>query len=104
LIFLILNEILFSGFYSIHYWRTSDQAEVDFVIYTGERIIPIKVKFSQLKTDRISRSYRNFIDAYHPPKGYIINLDYENEIRINQIKIKFIPFYKLYLEPFSSAL
>ena len=100
LIFKILNEILNNQFYSIHYWRTSDQAEVDFIIDTGDQIIPCEVKFSQLKTDRVSRSYRNFINAYQPKKGYIVNLNYENEIRINNTTIKFIPFYKLYMVSF----
>jgi hypothetical protein len=100
LIFLILKEIFSRQPYAIHFWRTADKAEVDFVIDTGEQIIPIEVKFSQLKTNRVSRSYRNFIDAYHPKKGYIINLNYENEIRIRETKVKFIPFYKLYTESF----
>ncbi len=100
LIFNILNEILYNRFYSIHFWRTSDQAEVDFVIDTGKQIIPFEIKFSKLTTDRVSRSYKNFINAYQPKKGYIVNLNYENEIQINNTTIKFIPFYKLYFESF----
>ena len=100
MIFTIFLEIFYNRFYSIHYWRTSDRAEVDFVINTGDQILPVEVKFSKLKTNQISRSYRSFIDTYQPQKGYIVNLNYENEIRINQTVIKFIPFYKLYLEHF----
>ncbi|OQX87673.1 ATPase [candidate division KSB1 bacterium 4484_87] len=100
LIFLILKEVFSRQNYTVHYWRTTDKAEVDFVIDTGEQIIPIEVKFSQLKTDRVSRSYRNFINAYKPEKGYVVNLNYENEIRISGTKVKFIPFYKLYTEFF----
>ena len=100
LVFLILDEIFHNRFYSIHYWRTTDKAEVDFVIDCGDQIIPVEVKFSQLKTDRISRSYRNFIETYHPHKGYVVNLNYEKKIRINKTLIKFIPFYNLYTENF----
>ena len=100
LVFKILNEVLYKRFYAIHYWRTTDKAKVDFIIDSGNQIIPIEVKFTQLKTDRISRSYRNFIDSYHPKKGYIINLSYENQVRINQTMVKFIPYYKLYTENF----
>ena len=98
LIYTILQDIFRNRFYSIHYWRTSDQAEVDFVIDTGDQIIPIEVKFTLLKKDRIRRSLRNFIDAYAPKKSYVVNLNYENEIKIKDTVVKFIPYYQLYEE------
>ena len=95
-VFAILQEILRNRFYTIHYWRTTDLAEVDFVIRSGNRIIPMEVKFSKLKTDRISRSFRNFINSYNPEKAYIINLDYSNKIVLNNTVVNFIPYYQLY--------
>ena len=95
-IFLLLKESLQDRDYSLHFWRTTDAAEVDFIIKSGEKVIPVEVKFSRLQKDKISRSFRNFINAYSPKEAYIINIDYLNEITINNTLVKFIPYYKLY--------
>lgn len=34
---------------SLHFWRTLDKAEIDFVQVEGESILPVEVKYSQLK-------------------------------------------------------
>jgi len=39
----IFNELR-SNFEKINYWRTTSEAEVDFVIQTSKEIIPIEVK------------------------------------------------------------
>jgi len=97
-IFTILLDSLQNRFCTIHYWRTTDQADVDFVIHSGDQIIPLEVKFSRIKRVRLSRSFRNFIKSYQPRKAFIINLDYSNEIVLNNTVAKFIPYYRLYEE------
>jgi uncharacterized protein len=99
-VFTILKDLLPDNNYTIHFWRTADAAEVDFVINTGVNLIPIEVKFTSLRRDKVSRSLRNFIDSYNPEKVYIINLDYSGEITINKTVVKFLPYYKLYDESF----
>lgn len=39
----IFNE-LSRDFEKINYWRTTGKAEVDFVINTGEELVPVEVK------------------------------------------------------------
>ena len=34
---------------TIHYWRTKDKAEVDFVIRRGESVTPLEVKYRDMK-------------------------------------------------------
>lgn len=97
-IFLLLQDLFKEKNYKIHFWRTTDGAEVDFLLHSGNSIIPIEVKFSRLKNAKIQRSFRNFIKSYEPKKGYVINLDYSNELKINKTIVKFLPFYKLYDE------
>ena len=100
LVFLILRDVLRNAFFSIYYWRTSDQAEVDFVIQGRESIIPLEVKYSHLKRETISRSLRSFIEAYKPAVAFVVNLNYERVVRLNQTTVKFLPYYKLYSEEF----
>lgn len=93
-IFLILIDKLKNSPYRIHYWRTKDKAEVDFVVDFGKEIIPIEVKFKNLKEIEITRSLRNFIEKYKPKYVFIVNLSYFQTQKINSTEIISIPFYK----------
>lgn len=79
----------------IHFWRTKDKAEVDFVIDFGKEVIPIETKYKKLKEPLVERSLRSFIDKYHPKEAWVINLSLDSEIKSNKTIIKFLPFYKL---------
>lgn len=80
---------------SIHFWRTKDRAEVDFVINIGETVLPVEVKCRELKEEAVSRSLRNFIALYNPKEAWIVNLGFKKEIKIEKTIVKFIPFYEL---------
>jgi predicted AAA+ superfamily ATPase len=95
LIFNLLREKLKWSGRKIHFWRTIDKAEVDFVIDKGREIIPIEVKYSFLVKPEIKRSLKSFIEKYNPPEAWVVNLNFEKSILINKTKIKFIPFFKL---------
>lgn len=79
----------------IHFWRTSDGAEVDFIIEFPDRLIPIEVKFKELKETRIGRSLKSFILKYSPSEAWIINLSLKEEERIENTLIRFMPFWEL---------
>lgn len=81
--------------WNVKYWRTTDKAEVDFVLSAGEKVIPFEVKYSPIKSISVKRSLRNFINKYVPQKAFVVNLNFEKEIKINQTTVYFIPFYKL---------
>ncbi len=49
LILNILKEKLTLTSGKVHFWRTKDRAEVDFIIELGKNIIPVEVKFKELK-------------------------------------------------------
>jgi uncharacterized protein len=78
----------------INFWRTKDGAEVDFVISYGNQIIPIEIKYRQIKKIEISNSLRSFIKKYKPPKVFIVNLSYEEKIDFKGAQIIFLPFWK----------
>ncbi len=76
---------------SIHFWRSKDGGEVDFVIYKGTKIIPVEVKCSELKKPVIARSIRSFIEKYKPKEAWVINLSLNTEMVNNGTVIKFMP-------------
>ncbi|HDG97011.1 MAG TPA: ATP-binding protein [Desulfobacterales bacterium] len=96
-VFNILEESLRYTPAQIHFWRTKDKAEVDFIIEAGKSVVPIEVKFSDLKKPTIGRSMQGFIKKYRPKTGLVVNLALQGEKTINGTVIRFVPFYKLYI-------
>ena len=76
---------------SVHFWRSKDGGEVDFIIDKGNEIIPAEVKASELKKPVITRSLRSFIEKYNPKEAWIINLSFNFEMTYKNTKIKFMP-------------
>lgn len=76
----------------INFWRSKSKAEVDFVINTQGKIIPLEVKLGEVKTREIGKSYFSFIDKYKPEEGYIITGggDFGKRL-VNNCTINFIP-------------
>ena len=77
----------------IKYWRTKGGAEVDFILENLKELIPVEVKYSPLKSNNISVSFRNFLSEYKPNKGIILTKGFWGERKIDSTLIKFIPLW-----------
>lgn len=73
----------------LKYWRTKSKAEVDFVIESERRILPIEIKYGSKKI--IGKSLHSFIEKFNPPVAIILTKDYLGEEKISKTKVKFIP-------------
>jgi predicted AAA+ superfamily ATPase len=91
----ILKEKICFTAGEIHFWRTKDRAEVDFIIKLGKNIIPVETKFKELTEPEVDRSLRNFILKYHPKKALVVNLKLRESVKVDKTKIDFLPFYEL---------
>lgn len=89
-----LKEHLKNTVSTIHFWRTQDKAEVDFVINSPQELIPVEVKYQTLKYPETTRSFKSFLTNYHPSKAYIVHLGGKIESAFNKTKISFIPYYE----------
>ncbi len=78
----------------VNFWRTTDNAEVDFVINTPLSPTPIEAKYQNLSKPTITRSYQNFLLKYKPTTGYVVHLGENMRLQQNQTEITFIPFWK----------
>lgn len=96
-VFLFLQEKIRFSSSHIHFWRTKDGSEVDFVIDKGESVIPIEVKARKLKEAKPSRSFKNFLNRYMPREAFLINLELREKINFKKTDtdIYFIPFFDL---------
>ena len=84
----VASELVSKGF-PLHYWESSNSAEVDFILQNNEGVIPIEVKSSE---NVRSKSLKTYTDKYNPP--YAIrtssrNFGFENGI-------KSIPLYAIF--------
>jgi uncharacterized protein len=95
LIFQLLKSRFSGGIEAIRYWRTQNQAEVDFVVQNGLVILPIEVKAERMKKPQVERSLRNFIATYAPEEAWIVNRGLNEQVLIDQTVVKFIPWYEL---------
>lgn len=92
------NFVLQNLFYrgnkdSFNFWRTKQRAEMDFIIKKQNEIIPIEVKYQELKKPQFSRSFSSFIEAYQPKKAVILSKNYFQMVKLKQTTILFLPIY-----------
>jgi hypothetical protein len=97
LVYQILTASVPRGSTRVHFWRTKDKAEVDFVVEKGRRLIPVEVKFKALKDIEIPRSLIHFCEQYSPEEAYIVNLTLKRKKRVGKTNIIAIPYWELLL-------
>ena len=96
-VFNLLKEKIRDSSAVIHFWRTKDGAEVDFVINYGKEQVPLEVKYREFKEPAMTRSFQNFIERYHPERAFVVNLNLNKVLFRDKTKIQFIPFYNQFL-------
>lgn len=101
----VLTEHLRDSGWDLHCWRTADGAEVDFVIRkSNESVFPVEIKYTALREKTVRKSMRSFIKRYKPDRASVVNLGFEERIKIDSTEIHFIPFHKfIEFESFSKA-
>lgn len=88
--------------FNINFWRTTNGAEVDFVLSRGvanvaggENIIPIEVKYCTLLRPQITRSFRSFLQTYQPQIGFYITKNFSGSALIENCMVYFVPVESL---------
>ncbi|MBI3354643.1 MAG: DUF4143 domain-containing protein, partial [Nitrospirae bacterium] len=95
LVYILLLERIKDDGSRLHFWRTKDRAEVDFVINKGREVIPVEVKCREMRDKSITRSLRGFISRYNPKEAWVVNISLKDEEMIEKTKIRFIPVFEL---------
>lgn len=92
----VFKEVLLAAgpLEKVRFWRTKQGAEVDFLIVSGERIVPIEAKLGP-KKPRISVGLLNFIEKYPPREAFVVNFSVRSEVTHKKTRIKFIHPYEI---------
>jgi uncharacterized protein len=81
----------------LRFWRTTDKAEVDFVVEDDAHggLFPVEVKYRCLSRPEITRSLRGFIEKYNPKEVWIVNMTLDQVQQIGNTTVRFVPLYAL---------
>lgn len=90
----LLKEKIQNSATQVHYWRTTDKAEVDFVVDKLQEVIPVEVKYKKLSKPELTRSFHSFISKYQPKRGYVVHLGKKSEEKGENTHIAFLPYYQ----------
>lgn len=75
---------------TLHFWRSSSGAEVDFVASRGDRLVAVEVKASRLERPKLPRAARSFIDAYEPRSLFIVNTGLEHRDTLASTRLRWL--------------
>jgi len=78
---------------NIQFWRTKQQAEVDFIMSIDNQKIPIEVKYQKMSKPNISRSFGNYLQKYKPAAGIILSKNITAVRQIGVTRVLFLPIY-----------
>jgi predicted AAA+ superfamily ATPase len=78
----IAQELRYQGWEQLYYWTSRSDAEVDFIITTADRVVPVEIKSGM---SRNLKSLRSYADKYMPgtivrmsPRNFIMSDDFVN--------------------------
>ena len=81
----VATQLLINN-HTLMYWESGNQAEIDFILYTDDGLIPVEVKAN----DNVgSQSLKVYMKRYNP--SYAIRISAKNFGFINNIKS--VPLY-----------
>ena len=83
----VANQLVCQN-HELYYWKSDNSAEIDFLLYTSDGIIPIEVKASNHTK---SKSLNKYIEKFNPK--YSIKISSKDFGFDKSKKIKSIPLY-----------
>lgn len=86
----VANQLIQNGF-DLYYWQSNGKAEIDFLLYTNDGIIPVEVKSG---TAFQSKSLNVYNDLFNPK--YSIRISARNFGYDSLKRIKSIPLYAVF--------
>ena len=86
----VANQLICQG-HDLHYWQNNNCAEIDFLLYTSDGIIPVEVKAGD---NSKSKSLNIYNEKFNPK--YMIKISTKNFGYDKEKKIKLIPLYAVF--------
>lgn len=88
----VFENVIVNQLHAEYFWRDPYKNEVD-VILPNKKPIPVEIKYGKIETKGI----RRFMEKFHAERGYIISLNQEKNLELQEGKISVVPVYKFLL-------
>ena len=88
----VFRELLTMG-YKPKYWRTTGNAEMDFVIEMPDGVLPVEVKLGG--SEALGRSFYSFVEAYKPKRALVVTLNEYFEKKVGDTTVCGVPIFYL---------
>jgi predicted AAA+ superfamily ATPase len=75
---------------TLHFWRSTSGAEVDFVVVHGEKLLGVEVKTTAPRRTKLPRAVRSFLQAYRPQKLLVVNMGYTAAEQVGVTDVRWI--------------
>jgi hypothetical protein len=75
---------------TLHFWRSSAKAEVDFVLTRGDVTVGVEVKAGRLGRPKLRRAARSFLDAYRPRRFLVVNTGLEHREEVSGTAVRWL--------------
>lgn len=79
----------------IYYWRTTDGSEVDVVLESGGRLLPIEIKSSASPSVRDCKGLESFLDEYPESSQHGILIHTGDDVRWLTPRVLSVPWWRL---------
>jgi predicted AAA+ superfamily ATPase len=93
-VFIRLNQ-LNGGINNLNFWRTKTGTEVDFIFRIKNEILPVEVKYSEFKEEKIPRGLISFINSFGPKRTIVLTKNFWGLTEYKNTKVLFAPVYYL---------
>lgn len=88
----VLTELLKNDL-PYYFWRSGNQAEVDFLTEDKGHIIPLEVKSAD---NTRAKSFQTFVAKYRPQYGFKVSLKNLGDNQVNETRVYSLPLYMLW--------
>ena len=75
---------------TLHYWRSTSGAEVDFVVVRGEKVVGVEVKTQALRRPKLPRGSRSFLEAYRPEAFFMVHTGEPHHLNIEGNEVRWL--------------
>jgi predicted AAA+ superfamily ATPase len=76
---------------SLHFWRSTSGAEVDFVVHRGQVTVAVEVKAGRSSRPRLPRAARSFVEAYRPRALLMVQGGATDRRREGETQVRWLP-------------
>jgi predicted AAA+ superfamily ATPase len=76
------------------FWRSPQKDEVDLVLASQERVVPVEIKMKSDIRARDAKPLFKFMTKYGIGRGFIISSDLETDFGDGNLKVEVIPYWR----------